>query len=58
MESLGLPHGIIYEQEDDVSRYYTFSGGSNAQSSLLQYIDALIGRKTDDTHSGQFMQVS
>ena len=58
MESLGLPHGIIYEQEDNISNYQTFSGGSNAQSSLLQYIDALIGREDRDSPSWEFMQVS
>jgi indoleamine 2,3-dioxygenase len=58
MESSGLPHGIIYEQEHDIPHYETFSGGSNAQSSLLQYIDALIGRQNRDSHSGEFMQVS
>lgn len=58
MKSSGLPHGIVYEQEDDTQHYQTFSGGSNAQSSLLQYIDALIGRDDRNSPSGEFMHVS
>ncbi|USP72899.1 glycoside hydrolase family 18 protein [Curvularia clavata] len=58
MESSGLPQGIIYEQECKVPHYQTFSGGSNAQSSLLQYIDALIGREDHNSHSREFMQAS
>lgn len=40
-----LPNGIIYEGNDTrgVERYRKYAGGSNAQSSLIQFFDAVLG---------------
>ncbi|KAK2068804.1 hypothetical protein P8C59_003424 [Phyllachora maydis] len=43
MAEAGLPHGVIYDDGtgDDVYRQY--SGGSNAQSSMIQFFDIVLG---------------
>lgn len=40
MADVGLPHGVKYGPNGD---YKVFAGGSNAQSSLIQAIDILLG---------------
>ncbi|CAR28849.1 hypothetical protein ZYGR_0U02070 [Zygosaccharomyces rouxii] len=40
MEEVGLPHGVRYGSNGD---YKVFAGGSNAQSSLIQAIDIILG---------------
>ncbi|KAG0669688.1 hypothetical protein C6P45_003431 [Maudiozyma exigua] len=40
MAKAGLPHGIRYGTNGE---YQQWSGGSNAQSSLVQYLDLLLG---------------
>ena len=41
----GLPNGVIYEgtSEDPKAGYRTYSGGSNAQSALIQALDIAMG---------------
>lgn len=43
MEEAGLPHGIIYEDGTGKEQYKQYSGGSNAQSSIIQFFDIILG---------------
>lgn len=44
MAEAGLPNGVLYEL-DDLGRgeYQKYSGGSNAQSSIIQFFDVVLG---------------
>lgn len=43
MASAGLPRGVFYDVGDGVGEWHQYSGGSNAQSSLLQTFDIFLG---------------
>lgn len=43
MADAGLPNGVIYEDGSGTEKYRQYSGGSNAQSSLLQFFDIVLG---------------
>ncbi|KAM6515425.1 tryptophan 2,3- dioxygenase [Fusarium solani] len=43
MAEAGLPHGVIYETGSGNETYQQYSGGSNAQSSLIQFFDIILG---------------
>ena len=43
MADAGLPNGIIYEDDSEDPQWRTLAGGSNAQSSLMQFFDAVLG---------------
>lgn len=43
MAEAGLPNGVIYETRQGDSAYQQFSGGSNAQSPLIQFLDLVLG---------------
>ncbi|KAI2640058.1 indoleamine 2,3-dioxygenase [Xylaria nigripes] len=43
MAEAGLPHGVIYDVGDGRSHYVQYSGPSNAQSSLIQFFDVILG---------------
>ena len=43
MADAGLPHGVIYEDRFGGGEYRQYSGGSNAQSSVLQFFDIVLG---------------
>jgi indoleamine 2,3-dioxygenase len=43
MAEAGLPDGVIYEDGTGVDIYRQYSGGSNAQSSLIQFFDIILG---------------
>ncbi|KAM3446895.1 hypothetical protein MY4038_010347 [Beauveria bassiana] len=45
MGEAGLPHGVVYEDGSGVEVYRQYSGGSNAQSSLIQFFDIVLGIK-------------
>ncbi len=45
MGEAGLPHGVIYEDGSGTEEYRQYSGGSNAQSSLIQFFDIVLGIK-------------
>ena len=56
MAGAGLPRGVVYEDMDGRGKYRQYSGGSNAQSSLIQFFDIILGvehRPTRDTEDGQ-----
>ncbi|KAI1017187.1 hypothetical protein LB505_001923 [Fusarium chuoi] len=43
MAEAGLPNGVIYEDGSGTEEYRQYSGGSNAQSSLIQFFDIILG---------------
>lgn len=43
MEAAGLPYGVIYEDGTGRDRYRQYSGGSNAQSPIIQFFDIILG---------------
>lgn len=43
MEEAGLPDGVLYEDAAGAKSYRQYSGGSNAQSSLIQFFDIILG---------------
>ncbi|KAJ6032660.1 Indoleamine 2-3-dioxygenase [Penicillium herquei] len=43
MASAGLPYGVFYNEGNGVGEWRQYSGGSNAQSSLIQTFDIFLG---------------
>lgn len=43
MESAGLPKGVFYDEGHGRGSWRKYRGGSNGQSSLLQFFDAVLG---------------
>jgi len=43
MAEAGLPNGIIYEDGTGKEEFKQYSGGSNAQSSIIQFFDIILG---------------
>ena len=43
MADAGLPNGLIYDDGGGPDVYRQYSGGSNAQSSLIQFFDIVLG---------------
>ncbi|KAI0842372.1 Indoleamine 2,3-dioxygenase [Hypoxylon sp. FL0890] len=43
MAEAGLPHGVTYDDGSGKSEYVQYSGPSNAQSSLIQFFDVVLG---------------
>lgn len=43
MADAGLPNGVIYEDGSGTETYSQYGGGSNAQSSLIQFFDIVLG---------------
>lgn len=43
MTEAGLPRGVLYEDGSGTETYRQYSGGSNAQSSLIQFFDIALG---------------
>lgn len=56
MAEAGLPHGVIYEDGSGADQYRQFSGGSNAQSSLIQFFDVLLGIEHSPTNLSRSSQ--
>ncbi|PVI04674.1 Indoleamine 2,3-dioxygenase [Periconia macrospinosa] len=42
MEAAGLPNGVFYDEGDGKGSWRKYRGGSNGQSSLLQFFDAVL----------------
>ncbi|KXT01854.1 hypothetical protein AC578_2145 [Pseudocercospora eumusae] len=42
MESIGLPKGVFYDEGNGKGSWRKYRGGSNGQSSLLQFFDAVL----------------
>lgn len=52
MAEAGLPNGVLYDEGTGDETYRQYSGGSNAQSSLIQFFDVILGiqhRPTGET---------
>lgn len=45
MEGAGLPNGVFYDEGNGKGTWHKYRGGSNGQSSLLQFFDAVLGVK-------------
>jgi indoleamine 2,3-dioxygenase len=43
MAEAGLPNGVLYEDGMGRQEYRQYSGGSNAQSSIIQFFDIILG---------------
>lgn len=43
MASAGLPNGVMFDDGTGTQPYVQFSGGSNAQSSIIQFFDIVLG---------------
>ena len=43
MADAGLPNGVIFEDGSGTEHFQQFGGGSNAQSSLIQFFDIVLG---------------
>lgn len=43
MADAGLPKGVLYEDNSGHEEYRQYGGGSNAQSSLIQFFDIVLG---------------
>jgi indoleamine 2,3-dioxygenase len=43
MAEAGLPNGIMFDTGSGFDEYVQFSGGSNAQSSIIQFFDIILG---------------
>ncbi|QUC16914.1 uncharacterized protein UV8b_01155 [Ustilaginoidea virens] len=43
MEAAGLPRGVFYDQGHGKGEWRTYRGGSNGQSSLIQFFDLVLG---------------
>jgi len=52
MADAGLPQGVVFDKGTGPQPYVQFSGGSNAQSSMIQFFDIVLGiqhRPTGET---------
>lgn len=43
MAEAGLPNGVLFDDETGTQGYVQYSGGSNAQSSIIQFFDLVLG---------------
>ncbi|KAH0592223.1 hypothetical protein MHUMG1_10079 [Metarhizium humberi] len=43
MEAAGLPRGVFYDEGHGKGRWRQYRGGSNGQSSLIQFFDVVLG---------------
>lgn len=43
MEVAGLPNGVFYDEGNGKGQWRKYSGGSNAQSSLIHFFDIILG---------------
>lgn len=61
MTEAGLPNGVLFDTGSPTDEYVQFSGGSNAQSSIIQFFDLVLGvehRPTGERAPGNYSSVS
>lgn len=63
MSLAGLPNGVFYDEGEGKGEWRQYSGGSNAQSSLIQFFDVALGVEHSLTGASKgskpgFLQVS
>jgi indoleamine 2,3-dioxygenase len=56
MAEAGLPNGVLYEDGTGTEKYRQYAGGSNAQSSLFQFFDIVLG--VEHRPTGEKMDVT
>ncbi|KAL7621014.1 hypothetical protein AAE478_008326 [Parahypoxylon ruwenzoriense] len=54
MSAAGLPNGVMYQDEDGVMNWKQLRGGSNGQSSLIQFLDIVLGVEHTSSGSGAY----
>ncbi|KAF4551212.1 Indoleamine 2,3-dioxygenase-like protein 3 [Elsinoe fawcettii] len=53
MQAAGLPNGVFFDEGEGKGKWRRYRGGSNGQSSFIQFFDAALGvrhEKTEDFH--------
>ena len=53
MASAGLPNGVFYEEGNGNGQWRQYYGGSNAQSSLIQFFDVVLGVEHSPTRNSK-----
>lgn len=54
--ALGLPQGVFYDEGSGKGSWRQYAGGSNAQSSLIQFLDVALGVTHHTTGEGNSVQ--
>jgi len=57
MVGAGLPNGVFYEEGNGRGEWRQYSGGSNAQSSLIQFFDVALGVEHQPTKNSKVAEV-
>jgi len=57
MLAAGLPNGVFYGEGNGKGRWHQYSGGSNAQSTLIQLFDVVLGVEHSPTKSSRDAEV-
>lgn len=53
----GLPNGVFYDEGAGQGQWRQYSGGSNAQSSLIQFFDIVLGVEHSPTRNSKVVEV-
>jgi len=57
MVAAGLPNGVFYDNLEGKGEWRQYSGGSNAQSSLIQFFDVVLGVEHHPTRNSKVVEV-